>query len=146
MGAFPVDVNAIKNDIITNMFYDKQAAMILDGSWIVGGIKDPQTTTVLPVPPTPNGKKDPTDIIGGFSAGFYISRKAWDDPAKRDAAVKSVQHMTSNEAISMFAKVAGAPAADVPRSREDLPLLWKQVSKLGGQAKHIDMPIDSPPQ
>jgi len=142
MGAFPVDVNAIKNDIITNMFYDKQAAMILDGSWIVGGIKDPQTTTVLPVPPTPNGKKDPTDIIGGFSAGFYISRKAWDDPAKRDAAVKFVQHMTSNEAISMFAKVAGAPAADVPAPGGLTPVMEAGI-KLGGQAKHIDMPIDS---
>ena len=96
------------------MFYDKQAAMILDGSWIVGGIKDPDTTTVLPVPCAPGGKKDPSDIIGGFSSGFYISKKAWDDPARRDAAVKFVQYMTSNEAIAMFAKVAGAPAADVP--------------------------------
>lgn len=142
MGAFPVDVNATKNDITTNMFYDKQAAMILDGSWIVGGIKDPDTTTVLPVPCAPGGKKDPSDIIGGFSSGFYISKKAWDDPARRDAAVKFVQYMTSNEAIAMFAKVAGAPAADVP-TPEGLTAVMEAGIKMGGQAKNIDMPIDS---
>lgn len=142
IGAFPVDVNAIKNDITTNMFYDKQAAMILDGSWIVGGIKDPETTTVLPVPPTPGGKKDPSDIIGGFSSGFYISKKAWDDPVKRDAAVRFVEHMTSKDAISKFAKVAGAPAADVPTPEGLTPVMEAGI-KLGGQAKHIDMPIDS---
>jgi len=142
MGAFPVDVNATKNDITTNMFYDKQAAMILDGSWIVGGIKDPDTVTVLPVPCAPGGKKDPSDIIGGFSTGFYISRKAWDDPDKRDAAVKFVQYMTSNEAISLFAKVAGAPAADVP-SPEGMTAVMEAGIKMGGQAKNIDMPIDS---
>ena len=82
-------------------------AMILDGSWIVGGIKDPDTTTVLLFHVHPAASKDPSDIIGGFSSGF-ISPKAWDDPARRDAAVKFVQYMTSNEAIAMFAKVAGA--------------------------------------
>lgn len=142
LGAFPVDVNATKNDIVTNMFYDKKAAMILDGSWIIGGMKEPETVVVLPVPPTPGGKKDPSSIIGGFSSGFYISTNAWNDPDKRDAAVKFVMHMTSKNAISLFAKVAGAPAADVP-APEGITEVMKAGIAMGGQAKEIDMPIDS---
>ena len=50
--------------------------------------------------------------------------------------------MTSNEAIAMFAKVAGAPAADVP-TPEGLTAVMEAGIKMGGQAKNIDMPIDS---
>jgi raffinose/stachyose/melibiose transport system substrate-binding protein len=34
--------------------------------------------------------------------GYFITRKAWDDPAKRDAAVAFVSHMTSDEVLSTF--------------------------------------------
>ena len=34
--------------------------------------------------------------------GYFITKKAWDDPAKREAAVKFVEHMTSDEVLSTF--------------------------------------------
>ena len=142
MGAFPVDVNATKNDITSNLFYDKQAAMIIDGSWFVGGIKDPATTVVLPFPATPDGKKDPTDIIGGFSSGFYISSNAWNDTAKRDAVAKFVMYMTTKESIAVFCKPGGGPAADVAIPT-DITEIEKAGLKLAGSAKGIDMPVDS---
>jgi raffinose/stachyose/melibiose transport system substrate-binding protein len=142
MGAFPKDVNATKNDITSNLFYDKKAAMIIDGSWFIGGLKDPENTVVMPMPPTPGGKKDPTDIIGGFSSGFYISTVAWNDPDKRDACANLVMHMTSKDAIAAFAKVAGSPAADVP-APADMSSVMKAGIEMGGKAKGIDSPIDS---
>lgn len=142
MGAFPADVNATKNDITTNLFYDKKAAMTIDGSWFIGGLKDPENTVVLPMPPAPGGKKDPTEIIGGFSSGFYISAAAWEDDAKRAAAANLVMHMTSKDAIAAFAKVAGSPAADVP-APADMSAVMKAGIEMGGKAKAIDSPVDS---
>ena len=142
MDAFPVDVNATKNDIVTNLFYDKKAAMQIDGSWFIGGIKDQATTVVVPFPTTPGGKKDPSDIIGGFSSGFYISTNAWNDPDKRDAAVKFVMSMTTKDSIGQFCKVAGAAAADVP-APTDLTQVMTSGVQMSGAAKNIDSPIDS---
>ncbi len=141
MGAFPIDVNATKNDITSHLFYDKKAAMIIDGSWFIGGLKDPASTVVLPMPSTPDGKKDPKAIIGGFSSGFYISTNAWNDPTKRDAAVKFVMHMTSKKAISLFAKEAGTPAADIP-APSNIPKIMKDGLAMVEQAKGVNMPID----
>lgn len=142
LGAFPADLNATKNDITSNLFYDKKAAMVIDGSWFIGGIKDPATTVILPFPATPSGKKDPSDVIGGFSAGFYISTNAWNDPDKRDAAVKFVMALTTKESIAVFCKPGGGPAADVPVPT-DLTEVQKSGLKMAGAAKGIDMPIDS---
>ena len=48
------------------------------------------------------GERMATDIIGGISMGYYITRQAWEDEAKRDAAVAFVEHMTSDEVLSTF--------------------------------------------
>lgn len=141
MGAFPTDVNSTTNDIIGNLFKEKKAAMQLDGSWFLGGIPDKVNTVVIPFPATSTGKKDPSDIIAGFSAGFYLSTKAWNDPAKKDAAAKFVMYMTSKEAIALICKDAGAPAAAV-EAAADLSNLQKSGLALSA-AKGADMPIDS---
>lgn len=36
--------------------------------------------------------------------GYFITRKAWKDPEKRDAAVQFVEMLTSNEILSTFIK------------------------------------------
>jgi raffinose/stachyose/melibiose transport system substrate-binding protein len=142
MGAFSSDVNITKNDIASNLFIEKKAAMIIEGSWFIGGLKDPETTVILPMPATPDGKKNPSDIIGGYSSGFYISTKAWNNPEKRDAAVKFVMHMTSREAIAAFAKVAGPPAADI-QSNANISRVMQSGITMSSNAQHVETPIDS---
>jgi raffinose/stachyose/melibiose transport system substrate-binding protein len=49
--------------------------------------------------------------------GYYITRKAWDDPDKRAAAVDFVSYMTSDELVPVFAQhtasaLKNAPAVD----------------------------------
>ena len=63
----------------------------------------PKNYAVTFVPGTEARKN--TDIIGGFSSGWYISRKAWNDPDKRDAAVQFVEYMTQNSIIESFATI-----------------------------------------
>lgn len=142
MGAFPKDTNSTNNDIVTELFKNEEAAMLLDGNWAIGGFPEPDKITVLPLPTVPGGKKDPSDIISGFSTGWYITRKAWDDPAKRDAAVKFVEKMTATETIAEFVASGGTPSADVG-DVAGLPSTAILGFKMQASAKNMDMPIDS---
>lgn len=63
----------------------------------------------------------PTDMIGGLSMGFYITRKGWEDETRRDAIVNFVRTMTTDNNVNVFAqgvavtalKAGTAPPADV---------------------------------
>lgn len=143
MGAFPVDTATTQNELVQAQFINKQAAMFIDGSWAVGAVTDPDTTILLPIPGTGNGKNDGTHVISGFSSGFYITKKAWEDPAKRDAAVKFIQAMTTTEAIAELVTVAGggAPAADVGEL-SGISALGASGSAMAGKATAVDNAID----
>lgn len=138
--AFPEDTLTMSNADATALFMDKKAAMILDGSWTA--ITDKDNTVVLPVPKTTTGKKDNTDIISGFTSGFYITRKAWNDKNNRDAAVQFVLHMTKDENIAYLCEFGGAPAADIPPSGT-ATVFEESVSVLQENGKTAIMPIDS---
>lgn len=101
MGAFAKDVNATTEAVTSQMFKDKKAAMQIDGSWFANGIPaaNMDTTIVMPFP-TYAEDADKTAFIGGVSMGFYLTRKAWDDPAKRDAAVQLLAHLTNADSAT----------------------------------------------
>ncbi len=88
---------------------DGQAAFLIDGSWKIGFFQtncaDHLGDFALTYVPA-KGERQATDLIGGISMGYYIPKKAWDDPAKRDAAVKFVEFMTSDEQVSIFSVTA----------------------------------------
>ena len=98
MGAFARDASATTEAVTSQLFRDKKAAMQLDGSWFANGIPEASwdTTAVMPFP-VYAGDADPNAFIGGVSMGFYLSRKAWNDPNKRDAAVNLLAFLTNEE-------------------------------------------------
>lgn len=100
MGAFPHNVNATSMTVANSLFRDKKAAMLLDGSWFANGIEEKNwdTTVVMPFPAI-SPDADPTAVLGGVSMGFYLSRKAWEDPERRDAAVSFLAKVTSKESV-----------------------------------------------
>ncbi len=131
LGYFPENTLSASDDETFAMFTEGKAAFLIDGSWKVGGIvaacqsdaNDPSTldqakldkfdVTYIPG----KGDRKATDLIGGLSMGYYITKAAWDDPAKRDAAVSFVSHMTSDDVVPLFAQhtataLANAPAVD----------------------------------
>lgn len=141
-GAFPEDTFSAGNAEVTDLFLNKEAAMILDGSWLVQSITDQENTIVLPMPAAPGGKMQKGDIISGFSSGYYITRKAWDDPKKREAAVDFVRYMTSEQSISAMCEMGGAPAMDIIQSGGD-SALQASAGELQQNAGNACMPIDS---
>ncbi len=98
MGAFPKNCNATTESITSKLFIDKKAAMQVDGSWFANGIPKESwdTTIVMPFPPY-SENADQTALFMGVSSGFYLSKRAWDDPDKRDAAVSLLAYLTTPE-------------------------------------------------
>lgn len=110
MGAFSKDMFVEKNISSRDMFVEKKSAMRLDGSWFVGEVKYPDTTTIIPFYKMDGSKK--VEAIAGYSMGFFISRDAWDDESKRKAVCDFVEFMISHENISLFSRYSGMPAVD----------------------------------
>ena len=87
------------------LFAEGKAAFLIDGSWKVGYFTEyyPEHLDDYVVCCVPGkGERKATEAIGGISMGYYITRKAWNDPQKREAAVSFVFHMTSEEVLSSF--------------------------------------------
>ena len=142
MGAFPVDTDTIDNDFAGELFKNKQAAMQLDGSWYAGGIPDQDNTVVVTFPVVPGGKAPTGSMVGGISSGFYITKKAWDDPDKRDAAVKFVMAHTNSKSVATYWGGNGQAAAKVEPLANMTPL---GISGLdySSTATSISTPTDS---
>lgn len=107
-GFLSENTNTAEASEVFQSFIDGKSAFYVDGSWKCGGIADAtdqiENFTVTYVPGA-NDRKS-TDIIGGLSSGWYISRKAWEDEAKRAAAVSFITDITTDESVSEFAGVA----------------------------------------
>lgn len=127
-GYFPENTLSATDDETFAAFMDDKAAFLIDGSWKVGGIagacqsdpEDPATLdaekldkfTVTYVPG--KGERKATDLIGGLSMGYYISTAAWEDEAKRDAAVDLVSFLTSDEQVAKFAQHTASALKEAP--------------------------------
>lgn len=87
------------------MFGDGEAAFLLDGSWKVGffseNYADRLDDFAVCYVPAQSGRL-PSETVGGISTGYFITRKAWDDPDKREAAVTFVSQLTSDAVIAQF--------------------------------------------
>lgn len=107
-GFLPPNTLSATDDETFQLFVDGKAAFLVDGSWKVGGIEEAADNinnfTVTYVPG--KNRRKSTDIIYGLSSGWYITRKAWEDPEKQKACVDFVTYMTSDEMVSKFASVS----------------------------------------
>jgi raffinose/stachyose/melibiose transport system substrate-binding protein len=142
LGAFPVDTDTIDNEFAGELFKTKQAAMQLDGSWFAGGIPDQDNTTVIAFPNIPGAKASEKAMVGGMSSGFYITKKAWADPDKREAAVKYVMAHTSKEAVTKYWGGNGQPATLVD-VKDDMTSLAVSGVELGNAATSISAATDA---
>lgn len=142
LGAFPADADTIDNDYAGGLFKNKQAAMQLEGSWYLGGIPDQDKTVLCSFPVIPGGKAEPGFMVGGISSGFYITKKAWKDPDKRDAAVKFIMAHTSSEAVTSYWGGNGQAAAKV-EPIDNMTQLGISGLNYSSGATSISSPTDS---
>ena len=104
-GFFPANTLRATDSETVALFGEGKAAFMVDGSWKVGYLSEnyPDNLENFLISCVPaKGYRQATEAIGGISMGYFISRKAWDDPGKREAAVKFVSYLTSDEVLSTF--------------------------------------------
>ncbi len=104
-GFLPQNTLTALDSETAQLMLDGKAAFMIDGSWKVGffvtNAADHLGDYALAYVPG-KGDRKATDTLGGISMGYYITRKAWDDPAKREAAVKFVEYLTRDDVLSTF--------------------------------------------
>lgn len=104
-GFFPNNTLTATDAETVQLFGDGDAAFLIDGSWKVGyfGTDYPDNLEDYAISYVPaKGDRKASEAIGGISMGYFITQKAWNDPAKQAAAVAFVEHMTSDETLSTF--------------------------------------------
>lgn len=122
MGAFSKDVATVDNEMAQNTFKEGKAAMILEGSWFLNGIPDKKNTVVCAFPKWDGAKAEEGTAISGYSSGFYITKKAWEDPAKKKAALDFVLANTCDEQVLTYWGGNGACSVPVPEGGDFNPL------------------------
>lgn len=132
LGYFPDNTLSATDDETFAMFTEGKAAFLIDGSWKVGGIvgacqSDPEDPSTLDadklakfdVTYVPGkGDRKASDLIGGISSGYFITRKAWEDPEKQAAVVNFVEYMTSDSVVPAFAQHAASALKNAPEVDE----------------------------
>lgn len=109
-GYFPDNTLTAADAETVAMFCSGKAAFLIDGSWKLGYFTKNYAGRIgdYVVAYVPGkGRRPASDTIGGISMGYFITRKAWEDPAKREAAVEFVFHMTSEEVLGTFVTTEG---------------------------------------
>ena len=103
LGAFADNVTATNESMASQLFRDKKAAMQIDGSWFANSIPETgmNTTIVMPMPAYAP-EADPDAFIGGVSMGFYLTRRAWEDADRRDAAVQLLAWFAKEENLALL--------------------------------------------
>ena len=142
LGAFPEDTDTVDDAYVGQLFKDKKAAMQLDGSWYLGGVTETDNTVVIPFPGIENQKAATGALVGGMSSGFYITKKAWEDPDKRDAAVKFVMAHTNKESVQKYWNGNGQAACAVDPIDGMSPLALSGLD-YSSKATSISAPTDS---
>ena len=138
---FPSDCFTIKDMEAQQLFINKDAAMMVNGSWVLPTIKDKVHTIIMPFPIVPHGLADPTDIIGGNTSGYFLSKRSHEDPQKQQLALTLIHFLTQPEMIDRFAALNyGIPATTVPLS-SPCPLV-QEGYKMTQNAAHLIKPID----
>lgn len=140
--AFSLDAATLPNSDASRKFLEGKAAMYVDGTWFVSQIpssgKLNKNNCDFISFPSYAGEKG--IMVGGYSSGWYISKKAWNDPSKRDAAVKFVMANISDASISKYTgDLGGGVTASASAKNLASPLLDK-ISKLRAKAANIYLP------
>jgi len=108
MGAFPEECFTMTNHERNQLFQQKKAAMIVQGSWFIGNFKDiDESVDIIHFPYVEGGKAPPHTMIYGIGNGcFHISREAYNSD-KREACIDLLKMLTSKETAVVFTEQTG---------------------------------------
>ncbi|NBJ93101.1 ABC transporter substrate-binding protein [Parablautia muri] len=120
-GAFPADCMTMTEDDIRVLFADGKAAMMINGSWTVSGLKDNENMRMITMPALPGGKGGSDVALSGFGSGWYMSKEAAE---RDDVTLHFLKYMTSPEVMTRMIAVGGSSAitCDAPEGASPLEI------------------------
>ena len=105
LGAFPDDLFTMTSVERNDLFINKNAAMIIQGSWFVSALRDDACVDFIEIPKINPGDDEQSRMIYGLGCGtFYMSTKASNDPEQRDASLKLMKYLTSKSSATLLAE------------------------------------------
>ena len=147
LGAFPNNASWIDDKARNDLFLNKRAAMIVQGSWFIGEnalSADDETVDIIPFPMIEGGKADKSAIIYGCGNGiFHISQKAWEDKKTREASIALVKELTSVESAKILSSGAGVISNIYIPDEEEKDRLTLRGQQLVNESKELVGPVDS---
>lgn len=110
-GAFPSNWATLDDKERNELFIQKRAAMIVQGSWLIGdNVLSSSDTSVeiIPFPDMPNGKADSSAIIYGCGNGIlHMSSMAWESAELKPHCITLLKELTSPENVKILAEDSG---------------------------------------
>ena len=146
--AFPEDAYLLSNAQRNNLFLEGRAAMIVQGSWFTRNIYEAgmvDKVDMVPFPVFDKENQDDYSLIYGLGCGtFFISQKAFDDDAKREAAILLIKELTSKEASAILTNESGFISnIDLSGTKNTYPSLYIKGINLVQNAASLVPPMDS---
>ncbi len=130
------NANAVtaSRDEAVKLVADGKAAMLFGGHWNRGGLEDATATADIDLAGFPTedaAVRAHNTFVGGYSSGFMISKKAWDDPAKQKACVDFIMYVTADEPVATYAGASASPLKNVPALKDATPLTERCMTVMG---------------
>lgn len=123
------------------MLYNGEAAMELDGSWVVSSFyfEAPdfvENIGVFPFPSVEGGEGDPNNLVGTLGDTFYCISSQASDP---DACFEFIKYLIDEEAVAKRINVGRIPPTKNATAENELN---KALLGLLGEAKNIQLWYD----
>jgi len=99
LDAFPENAFTLDDASRNEMFIQKEAAMIVQGSWFNSDRLD-ESVDLIPFPI--DDRKDVSIIYGIGNGNFHMSKSAFDNPEKRESALIFLKYLTSKASRDVF--------------------------------------------
>jgi raffinose/stachyose/melibiose transport system substrate-binding protein len=129
-----------------NLFKSKRAAMIVQGSWFIGDLKEIENSVdIIPFPWIEQKESHPGALVYGLGGGcFYVSQKAWEDEERKLASIKLLRALTSKEAAKgLAAKTGMLSNVKIDESKVGYSRLVKKGQEMIWNAKELIGPPDT---
>lgn len=147
-GAFPERAFLLDDKTRNDLFINKQAAMIVQGSWFIGDNalnSEDASVNIVPFPVIEGGKADLSTIIYGCGNGiFHISQKAWENQQLKEASILLLKELTSVKTAKLFTDDSGFISnIHLPEGTQKETSMSKKGEDLVSHAKELVGPVDS---
>jgi raffinose/stachyose/melibiose transport system substrate-binding protein len=123
------------------MFYNKECAMILDGSWVVSSFITEKAAImddikIMPFPMVSGGKGDPNNLVGTIGDNFYCINSATKDKEK---AFEFIKYIIDDKAVKARIEAGRLPPTKNAYAGNDLNTAFLELIK---KAQHIQLWYD----